>query len=101
MGDVKYKEFDGSAAASDVYQLLAHAKAFGALSAFLIFPGDTYSVRELGTSRQGIDTAFFSVRVQHLQEDLAAVAARIGCPSSALSHTSAVPPDLEATVAAA
>lgn len=101
VGDVKYKEFDGSAAASDVYQLLAHAEAFGALSAFLIFPGDTYSVRELGTSRQGIDTAFFSVRVQHLQEDLAAVAARIGCPLSALSHTSAVPPDLEATVAAA
>jgi len=78
VGDVKYKPYDGSASSGDVYQLLTHAEAFGAQSAFLIFPGDTYSLRNLGASRGGIATTFFSIRVQHLQEDLAAVAKYLG-----------------------
>lgn len=78
IGDVKYKIFDGSATAGDVYQLLAHAEAFGASKAFLIFPGDSFFVRRLGVTRGEIDTAFFSVRVQYLRDDLASVAADFG-----------------------
>ncbi len=78
VGDVKYKIFDGSASAGDVYQLLAHAEAFGASKAFLIFPGDAYFVRSLGASRGGIETTFFSVQLQYLREDLSKVAAHLG-----------------------
>jgi 5-methylcytosine-specific restriction endonuclease McrBC regulatory subunit McrC len=90
VGDVKYKPYDGSASSGDVYQLLTHAEAFEAQSAFLIFPGDTYSIRNLGVSRGGIETTFFSIRVQHLQEDLAAVVAYLGYPFSISIHPSAV-----------
>lgn len=101
VGDVKYKNFDGSAASGDVYQLLVHAEAFGARSAFLIFPGESYSVRKLGASRGGIDTAFFSIRVQHLQEDLAAVATYLECPLSEPGRPSAAPLDAGTSVATA
>lgn len=85
VGDVKYKIFDGSAAAGDVYQLLAHAEAFGALKAFLIFPGESYFFRDLGVSRGGISTAFFAVRVRHLREDLDKVAKYFGLNASQLT----------------
>lgn len=86
IGDVKYKIFDGSAAAGDVYQLLTHAEAFGASKAFLIFPGDSFFVRRLGSSRGGVDTAFFSVRVQYLREDLAAAAVDLGFGAHTLTR---------------
>ena len=101
VGDVKYKSFDGSAASGDVYQLLVHAEAFGAKSAFLIFPGESYSVRKLGASRGGIDTAFFSIRVQHLREDLAAVATYLECPLSGPGRPSAASLDAGTSVATA
>ena len=82
IGDVKYKFFDGSAAAGDVYQLLVHADAFGAKEAFLVFPGEVYSARELGASRGGIRTTFFSVRLQQLREDLRLVADHLGYGSA-------------------
>jgi 5-methylcytosine-specific restriction endonuclease McrBC regulatory subunit McrC len=74
VGDVKYKVFDGSAEAGDVYQLLVHAEAFGASKAFLIFPSDSFTCRTLGASRQGIDTFFFGVRLTYLADDLRKVA---------------------------
>lgn len=73
VGDVKYKIFTGSASASDVYQLLTHAGAFSASKAFLVFPGDSFSVRELGVSKGNIDTLFFSVRLTHLYQDILAI----------------------------
>lgn len=78
VGDVKYKIYDGSAGNSDVYQLLAHAEAFEANSAFLIFPGDSYSYRSLGESRGGIDVTFFSIRFGYLSEDIATLATHMG-----------------------
>lgn len=91
VGDVKYKIFDGSAAAGDVYQLLAHAEAFGASRAFLIFPGESYFMRSLGSSRGGIDTAFFSIRLQYIREDLATMAAHLGFHVPALIEFPAAP----------
>lgn len=82
VGDVKYKVFDGSAASSDVYQLLAHTEAFGAKKAFLVFPGEQYSCRHIGATRKGIEAWFFSVRVTHLEEDLRDLAAHLGCADS-------------------
>ena len=99
VGDVKYKPYEGSASSSDVYQLLTHAEAFGAQSAFLIFPGDTYSIRNLGVSRGGIETNFFSIRVQHLEEDLATVAAYLGYPLSVSIYPSVESAVVEASVA--
>lgn len=74
IGDVKYKIFEGSASATDVYQLLAHAEAFGAKKSFLIFPGDSYFARDLGRTRGKIQTVFFSVRLPNLESDLKDVA---------------------------
>lgn len=78
IGDVKYKIFEGTAAAGDVYQLLVHAETFGAKKSFLIFPGDTYFVRDLGRTRGGIQTVFFSVRLPQLESDLKNVARHLG-----------------------
>lgn len=99
VGDVKYKNYDGSASSGDVYQLLAHAEAFGARSAFLIFPGDVYSERNLGVSRGGIETNLFSIRVQHLNEDLAAVAAYLECPLSVAGGPLVEPPGVGSPIA--
>jgi len=78
IGDVKYKIFDGSASATDVYQLLVHAEAFEAKKSFLIFPGDSYFARNLGRTRGEIQTVFFSVRLHQLESDLKDVARYLG-----------------------
>lgn len=78
VGDVKYKQFGGSAAAADIYQLLAHAEAFGASRAFLVFPGDSYFMKCLGAPRSGITTFLFAVRTGSLKEDLATLTEHLG-----------------------
>lgn len=40
IADAKYKELDGLPAAADVYELLAHAAAYKAQSALLVYPTD-------------------------------------------------------------
>lgn len=72
--DVKYKVYDGHASASDLYQLLAHASAFGANFAALLFPTEEFTVRELGSSRSGVAVSIFGVRVENLADDLSQVA---------------------------
>lgn len=95
IGDVKYKTYEGAkAAASDVYQLLVHAAAFGAKKAFLVFPGDTFQCRRMGKDVHGIETFFFVVRTKYLHFDLEQVAAVLGLPmvsSSAISKMGGVP----------
>lgn len=95
IGDVKYKVFDGSASSSDVYQLLAHTEAFKAKKAFLIFPDEQFSFRYIGTTQNGIDTWFFSVRVKQLEEDLREVAARLEIASIAEVIADKFPPTRE------
>ena len=72
VGDVKYKSLGEKeqAGASDVYQLLAHAQAFGVQKAFLVFPGLRPLVRKLGISREGVEVRLFVVRPEHLANDL-------------------------------
>lgn len=75
IADVKYKVFDGAASASDVYQLLAHAGAFRASTAALIYPSDEFFHHSLGVSNDGVRVSVLGVRLNDLQEDLKAVVA--------------------------
>ena len=70
IGDVKYKAWDGSAAAGDVYQLLVHAAAFECRHAFLVFPSDRFEVRRLGRAATDCDVIFFAVDVRNLSRDV-------------------------------
>lgn len=84
VGDVKYKTWDGSATAGDLYQLLVHAAAFACEHAFLVFPSDRFAVRCLGPSATGCDVRFFAVDVRDLRGDLEALGAHLGFPHSSL-----------------
>jgi hypothetical protein len=68
IADAKYKDFDGWPAASDLYELIAHAAAYGAPSAFLVYPseGDAL-VRGLGTSSTGCAVWAMSVPVDKFE----------------------------------
>jgi 5-methylcytosine-specific restriction endonuclease McrBC regulatory subunit McrC len=70
VGDVKYKDWAGSANASDLYQLLVHAKAFGASHCFLIFPSDRYDEFCLGPAVTGPITWLFALDVRDLDTGL-------------------------------
>ena len=63
VGDVKYKTWDGSAAPSDLYQLLVHASTFKANEAFLIFPADHFAEVDLGASTTGCRSRLFAIDV--------------------------------------
>jgi hypothetical protein len=78
VGDVKYKEWAGGADASDLYQLLVHAAAFSSPLAFLVFPGERFAARSLGTATTGCATWLFSVDVRRLRGDLATVLSTMG-----------------------
>lgn len=78
VGDIKYKDWNGSADASDVYQLLVHASAFQTDCCFLIFPGDRYESRELGSSVTGAMTWLFAVDIRALDRDLRKVVEATG-----------------------
>jgi 5-methylcytosine-specific restriction endonuclease McrBC regulatory subunit McrC len=78
VGDVKYKDWHGSATASDVYQLLVHASSFGSSRAFLVYPSDRFEVRSLGRSATGAETWFFGVDVRDLQTGIELVAETLG-----------------------
>ena len=82
VGDVKYKNWDGSAAGGDVYQLLVHAAAFQCRRAFLVFPSDGYEVRRLGDAATGCDVTFFTVDVRNLHRDVDRLIADLGLSSA-------------------
>jgi len=89
VGDAKYKslrlgladnEDDGDvggpqrkkAGRPDLYQVLVHAAAVGATTAFLVYASDaTYDTRRLGISATGCTTWITEVRPSHLKADLA------------------------------
>lgn len=73
IGDVKYKTWDRNAGASDIYQLLVHATAFGSDNAFLVFPDDAFDEVDLGLATTGATTRLFAVDVRDLPGDLARV----------------------------
>ncbi|HSH60413.1 MAG TPA: hypothetical protein VK988_12405 [Acidimicrobiales bacterium] len=77
VGDVKYKTWDRKAAASDLYQLLVHASAFGSGNAFLVFPSDDFDEVDLGVAATGATTRLFAVDVRQLRTDLSRVLDRL------------------------
>jgi 5-methylcytosine-specific restriction endonuclease McrBC regulatory subunit McrC len=86
IGDVKYKEWEGSAGASDVYQLLVHAAAFDCAQAFIVYPADHFEMRSLGKSATGANTWFFTVSLRDLESDLRLVASELGWTGRSRSH---------------
>lgn len=71
IGDVKYKDLESALPDNgDVYQLLAHASAFGVSKSFLVYPSELYSHRLLGRSADSIEVSVFTVRPQFLSEDI-------------------------------
>ncbi|MBF0170819.1 MAG: hypothetical protein HQK87_07005 [Nitrospinae bacterium] len=70
VGDVKYKNWTGRASPADIYQLLVHTAAYKGASAFLVFPGERFEVRDMGSSVTGAETRLFAVDVRNLGEGL-------------------------------
>lgn len=83
VGDVKYKEMDKFPLASDVYQLIVHTTAFASSEAFLVYPGDTFSYFELGTSSAGPRVCIFTVDIRTLHVHMGRVLSIIGVPTAA------------------
>jgi len=70
VGDVKYKTWEGTAAASDLYQLLVHSATFGSTDAFLVYPSDRFEEVNLGTSSTGCGTRLFALDVRNVPRDV-------------------------------
>lgn len=71
--DVGTAEFSHHA---HVYQLLAHAKAYGVNASCLFYPGTSFNAERLGVTRDGLRVHAFTVRACDLVTD---VRAAIGC----------------------
>lgn len=71
VADCKYKDLQGKPDHADVYQLVAHAQAFGATTAVLVYPGGSYAYTPLGTTVGGISVAWARVRSSALEPDVA------------------------------
>jgi 5-methylcytosine-specific restriction endonuclease McrBC regulatory subunit McrC len=82
VGDVKYKQWSRLPSASDVYQLLVHASAFGAKQAFLVFPGDAFDVQVLGDAVTGARASTYGVDVRVLDDDIKTMLQDLGVLSS-------------------
>jgi 5-methylcytosine-specific restriction endonuclease McrBC regulatory subunit McrC len=80
VGDVKYKTWDASAVAADLYQLLVHASAFGSHNAFLVFPGDAFEEVELGVAATGAATRLFAVDVRDFPSELSRLLDLVAAP---------------------
>jgi hypothetical protein len=70
VADCKYKVLSGGPNHDDVYQLVAHAGAFEATNAILIYPGDSASIITIGTTTAGTSVKLATVRLAELETDL-------------------------------
>jgi 5-methylcytosine-specific restriction endonuclease McrBC regulatory subunit McrC len=70
IGDAKYKVAPESAAQSDLYQLLVHASAFHAKTAFLVYPDQNFEVKDPGVAKTQAHVLFFKVSLTKLKEDI-------------------------------
>lgn len=76
--DCKYKDLDKYPGHDDVYQVAAHAAALNCQSAVLLYPGASVDLQPLGTTAVGVHVEVGTVRMQHLKEDVAELARRMG-----------------------
>jgi 5-methylcytosine-specific restriction endonuclease McrBC regulatory subunit McrC len=84
VGDIKYKNLDGTKPAEDdVYQLITHASAFRSKVAFLVYPGESFSDRVIGTTVAGLTVHVFTVSLLRFIEDIRLVAASLQRASGA------------------
>jgi 5-methylcytosine-specific restriction endonuclease McrBC regulatory subunit McrC len=86
IGDVKYKSWSGSASADDIYQLLVHAAAFRCSLAFLIFPGESLEIHDLGLASTGCRTWVVVVDVCKVDEHLGKFLSTLG-PAMGMTET--------------
>jgi len=82
IGDVKYKAIDEGPSASDIYQLVVHATAFGCNEAFLVYPGDTFSGVDIGTSSAGPRVRVFTVDARDLPDHMGRMLSILGVPTA-------------------
>lgn len=78
IGDVKYKVWEDRLDQHDLYQLLAHAAAYGATHAFLVYPHDTWVQRDLGIAATGCRTWAFGLDIMDIRWGLQAAVAAMG-----------------------
>lgn len=78
VGDVKYKQWGRRPSASDIYQLLVHASAFGANQAFLVYPGEAFDVHVLGDAVTGARTSTYCVDVRVLDVHIKVILQDLG-----------------------
>lgn len=91
VGDAKFKDPPSTAAPSDLYQLLVHASAFGARTAFLVYPGDSFQVHDQGIAATSARVYLFSVSLSTFRQSIESLASVIQPPPS-LSVSTAAPP---------
>jgi 5-methylcytosine-specific restriction endonuclease McrBC regulatory subunit McrC len=77
IGDVKYKVWSQTSAPADLYQLLTHANAFDAETAFLLYPSDTFDEVDLGRAITGAHVRLFAVDVRALGDGLRLILRRL------------------------
>jgi 5-methylcytosine-specific restriction endonuclease McrBC regulatory subunit McrC len=78
VGDVKYKEWGDYAQPSDIYQLLAHTTAFHSNLSFLIYPHDSFAIKDLGVSAMGPRTWLIAVDIRNLEANLRQAMTTVG-----------------------
>lgn len=66
VGDVKYKDLTGKPTPSDLYQLVAHARALGSKHAFLVYPAASNTSVSLGRSMVDVTVRIFRLDVSDL-----------------------------------
>lgn len=64
--DMKHKDLDKSPSNPDIYQLMAHARAWEVRKAALVFPSNEFSETDLGMSRLAVAIQVFTVDIGDL-----------------------------------
>lgn len=82
VGDVKYKRWDSTPSASDLYQMSCYVQAHGGTRGFLVYPGSRLRV-PLGKTPWGSSVQVFLVDPMNLEADLAWLAAAMDLPGRA------------------
>jgi 5-methylcytosine-specific restriction endonuclease McrBC regulatory subunit McrC len=70
IGDAKFKIPPKTAAPADMNQLLVHASAFGAKTAFLVYPDDSFKVIDLGIAATGTQVYLFILNLNQLRQSV-------------------------------
>ena len=71
IADAKYKDYSGWPDQSDIFELVAHAAAYGVHTALIFYPEDGgYSVRDLGPSATNCHVWIFGITFDNFLDDV-------------------------------